>query len=132
MPESHQAYEHGREVNAATLIEWGARIGPSVKWAVKDILRRTTFPQQAYGRCSGLLALGRKYGIQLLDRACAMQREQSGTASYQSLRNMLRNNMNLSVEPGGIVSRTPHNDNVRGIAAYKSVNLNGKEDGHGQ
>ena len=132
MPESHKAYERSKEVNAASLIDWGARIGPSVKWAIEDILRRTTFPQQAYGRCNGLLSLARKYGSQRLDRACAMQREQSGTASYQSLRNMLKNNMDLDVDPRGIVSRTPHNDNVRGAAAYQSVTMKGKEDRYGK
>ena len=132
MPESHKAYERSKEVNAASLIDWGARIGPSVKWAIEDILRRTTFPQQAYGRCNGLLSLARKYGSQRLDRACAMQREQSGTASYQSLRNMLKNNMDLDADPRGIVSRTPHNDNVRGAAAYRRVTMKGKEDGYGK
>lgn len=61
-----------------------------------------------------------------------MQREQSGTASYQSLRNMLKNNMDLDVDPRGIVSRTPHNDNVRGAAAYQSVTMKGKEDRYGK
>ena len=74
MPEKHKAWEQAKEVNAATLTEWAARIGPSVKWAVEHILTHTTFPQQAYGRCSGVLALAKKYGRSRLEHVCAMIR----------------------------------------------------------
>lgn len=69
MPENHTAYEHRKEQNAATLIERGARIGQSVEWAITDILQHTTFPQQAYGKCNGLLALAKKYGRSRLEHA---------------------------------------------------------------
>ena len=59
MPESHLAYEHNRSQNAATLIDRARRVGPFTKWAVENILQHTTFPQQAYGTCNGVLSLGR-------------------------------------------------------------------------
>ena len=132
MPDAHKAYERTKEVNAATLIDWGARIGPSVRWAVEDILARTTFPQQAYGKCNGILALGRKYGYSRLDHACAILREESGQAGYKALANMLRNNKDIEADGGEVISRTPHNDDVRGAEAYKSIPLAGKEVDDGQ
>ena len=121
MPEKHKAWEQAKEVNAATLTEWAARIGPSVKWAVDYILTHTTFPQQAYGRCSGVLALAKKYGRTRLEHVCTMMRESSGVASYGSIRNMLRNNRDIGDSPADSYSRIPHNDNVRGASAYTSV-----------
>ena len=127
MPEQHLAYEHRKEVNAAKLLEWGANIGPSVRLVIEDILRRTTFPQQAYGKCSGVLGLAKKYGKARLEHACAKLMEAGTAASYKSLCNMLKNNRDLERDENGTVSRTPFNDNVRGAAAYKSVLNNRKE-----
>ena len=132
MPEAHRAYEHNKEINAATLIDWGSRIGPSVKWAIEDILRHTTFPQQAYGKCNGILSLAKKYGHTRLDHACALLREEAGTAGYKALANMLRNNRDIEHDGGELISRTPHNDDVRGASAYTSIPQAGKEAGDGQ
>lgn len=130
MPERHTAYEMGKEMNAAKLIEWGARIGDGARWAVEDILERTTFPQQAYGRCTGLLAMAKKYGGQRLERACRIMRERVGTASYKTVRNMLEKGMDLIGEGRDTASRTPYNEDVRGASAYTSVAMLGKEVRH--
>lgn len=132
MPENHKAYEHTREVNAAKLLEWGATVGPSVRWAVGRILESTTFPQQAYGKCSGVLSLAKTYGRNRLENACALLEEQDAPVSYTALRNMLRNNRDITDKGDDTISRTPYNDKVRGAAAYSSVTKALKEDGHGQ
>jgi len=131
MPDKHIAYEQRKEINAATLIGWGANIGPSVKWAIEDILKRTTFPQQAYGKCSGVLALAKKYGRARLERACSITREKIGAAKYKSLCDMLKNNRDL--DTGETISRPPLNDDVRGASEYKSITRRtekGKENDH--
>lgn len=132
MPEKHLAYEHRKEVNAATLIGWGANIGLSVKWAVEDILKNTTFPQQAYGRCTGIIALAKKYGRSRLDHACSIMREEIGSASYKSIATMLKNGQDL--DNGETMSRLPLNDDVRGAEAYRSVSRpeDRKENDHGE
>lgn len=131
MPEKHVAYEQHKEINAAKLIEWGARIGSSVEWAISDILRKTTFPQQAYGKCSGVLALAKKYGKNRLEHACRMMKEQTGTASYKALSVMLQNNRDKE-SLGDDISVTPIHDHVRGADAYRKVSsMTGKEDGNG-
>lgn len=130
MPENHTAYEHCKEQNAATLIDRGARIGQSVEWAITDILQRTTFPQQAYGKCNGLLALAKKYGRSRLEHACMMMKEETDQASYKALCNMLKNNRDLAFDKEEPISRTPFNDKVRGSSAYTSISLSGKESRH--
>lgn len=124
MPEAHTAYEQRKEVNAAKLIEWGAKIGPSVEWAITDILQRTTFPQQAYGRCSALLGLAKKYGRNRLNHASHLMQEQMGTASYKALETILKNNRDLEQAKG--VSVTPFNEDVRGANAYTSIRKEGR------
>ncbi len=130
MPDKHLAYEERKEVNAAKLIEWGARIGPSVEWTISDILAKTTFPQQAYGKCNGVLSLAKKYGYNRLEHACRIMREQSGNASYKALLTMLQNNRDKD-DYGDGISVTPIHDHVRGAKAYKNIEPEGKEDHHG-
>ena len=59
-------------------------------------------------------------------------REQSGTAGYRILSNMLKNNRDIDADGGEFISRTPHNDDVRGASAYTSIPLAGKEAEDGQ
>lgn len=126
MPETHTAYEQRKEINAAKIIEWGAKIGSSVEWAVTDILHRTTFPQQAYGKCNALLGLAKKYGRSRLNHACQLMQEQMGIASYKALETMLHNNRDI--EHDNSVSVTSFNDDVRGARAYTAIR---KEECHG-
>ena len=129
MPEKHLAYEKRKGVNAATLIEWGANIGPSVKWAIETILEKTTFPQQAYQRCMSVIALQRKYGRTRVNNACYKLQMGTGYVSYKSICNVLSHNLDYETDASGeILSVTPYNNVVRGADAYKSVFKNGKED----
>ena len=111
------------------------RIGASVKWAIESILKRTTFPQQAYGTCNGLLALGKKYGYNRLVRACAIMQQNTGTVTYRAVDNILKNNRDLPDNPSETVSRTPFNDNVRGADAFRSIiesDQKQEDDSHGE
>ena len=85
MPESHLAYEHNRAQNAATLIDRVQRVSPFTRWAVENILQRTSFPQQAYDRCNGVLLL-RTYGYDRLGSAAALMKAETGKAAYQRCR----------------------------------------------
>lgn len=120
MPEAHLAYEHNRSQNAATLIDRAQRVGPFTKWAVENILQCTTFPQQAYGKCNGVLSLGRTYGYDRLESAAALMKAETGKAGYKLLSNILKNNRDKAAA-NTIISTTPQNDNVRGASAYRSI-----------
>ena len=120
MPESHLAYERNRSQNAATLIDRAQRVGPFTRWAVEDILQHTTFPQQAYGTCNGVLSLGKTYGYDRLESAAALMKAEAGKAAYRLLANILRNNRDKAAV-NTIISTTPQNDNVRGASAYRGI-----------
>lgn len=131
MPEKHRAYEECKEVNAAKLLEWGARRGPSVRAAIQSMLDKTTFPQLAYGRCNGLLSLGKKYGNTRLDNACRLMLAQTGNVNYKAVETMLKNKMDLLESADSGRSGIPHNDQVRGAAAFIGINKDGKEELNG-
>lgn len=120
MPDAHLAYEHNRSQNAAALIDRARRVGPFTKWAVENILQRTTFPQQAYGTCNGVLSLGRTYGYGRLESAAALLKAETGKAAYKLLANILKNNRDKAAA-NTIVSTTPKNENVRGAGAFKTI-----------
>ena len=119
MPESHFAYEHNRSLNAATLINRAQRVA-FTWWSVENILQRTTFPQQAYGTCNGVLSLGKTYGYDRLESAAALMKAETGKAAYRSLANILKNNRDKAAA-NTIISTTPQNDNVRGASAYRGI-----------
>jgi hypothetical protein len=120
MPDAHLAYQHDKSPNAATLIDRALRIGPSTAWAVENILQCTTFPQQAYRTCNGVLSLGKNYGYDRLETAAALMKSETGKAGYRTLANILKNNRDKAAA-NEIVSSTPYNPCVRGANAYKSI-----------
>lgn len=120
MPESNLAYEHNRSQNAVTLIDSTRRVGPFTKWAVENILQRTTFPQQAYGTCNGVLSLGRTYGYDRLESAAALMKAETGKTGYKMLSNILKHNRDKAAA-NTIISKTPQNDNVRGASTFRSI-----------
>ena len=120
MPDAHLAYQHDKSQNAATLIDRALRIGPSTAWAVENILQCTTFPQQAYRTCNGVLSLGKNYGYDRLETAAALMKSETGKAGYRTLANILKNNRDKAAA-NEIVSSTPYNPCVRGANAYKVI-----------
>ena len=128
MPEAHKAYERSKERNASTLLWRASFIGASTQWAVDTMLKKTRFPQQAYGNCNALLSLVDKYGKERVEKACHMMKTETSTASLQVARNILMNNRDSALGNGEIVSQVPKNDNVCGAAEYSIVmelNANG-------
>lgn len=128
MPDKHTAYERRKEMNAAALIDWGAHVGPSVQWAIESVLNSTTFPQQAYGKCTGILSLAKLYSRRRLETACAILKEQNCKVTYSALRNMLKNNRDLLTDGDCTISRPPYNETVRGASAYTSIPNDRKEE----
>lgn len=133
MPEAHKAYERSKEQNASTLLWRASFIGASTQWAVDTMLKKTRFPQQAYGNCNALLGLVDKYGKERVEKACHMMKTETSTASLQVARNILTNNRDLVMANGEIVSQVPKNDNVRGAREYSIVmELNANDGKEGQ
>ncbi len=121
MPDNHSAHNLYENRDANALISRSKRIGEPVQWAIEDILKKATFPQQAYGRCNAVMNLGKTYGYNRLNKACELLRSTAGTSSYGSLANILRNKRDMNQSDQGIISSTPYNDDVRGADEFASL-----------
>lgn len=116
MPASHRAH---RQWTPAKLIAWGERIGAATAGVVRWQMEHRPHPEQGYRSCLGLMRLGRQYGEDRLEAACA--RAQSIRApNYRSVKSILacgldRHNTSLLA---GDASPMPAHDNVRGPGYY--------------
>jgi transposase len=118
MPKSHQ--EH-LEWTPSRLISWGTRIGPSTGQLVAAILDERRHPEQGYRSCLGILRLGKRYGKDRLEAACARALV-AGARSYRHLDAMLRKGLDRmplpTNRPTSTKSTSPVHQNVRGGRYY--------------
>jgi transposase len=119
MPASHRAH---RQWTPAKLIAWGERIGAATAGVVRWQMEHRTHPEQGYRACLGLMRLGRQYGGDRLEAACA--RAQSIRAPhYRSVKSILacgldRQDSSRLDGAGSTVSPMPSHGNVRGSGYY--------------
>jgi hypothetical protein len=125
MPENHRAYHRSRDCDAKSLLNRAFLVGPETRWAVDRLLSSRIFPQQSYGNCNSLLAMGVKYGEERLETTCRMIHQQCETVTLAMVKNILQNNLDLAHQAGTsmVVSSTPSNDKVRGSNQYTTVTL---------
>ena len=118
MPKSHQQH---LEWTPSRLIAWGTRIGPSTGQLVAAILDERRHPEQGYRSCLGILRLGKRYGEERLEAACARALV-AGARSYRHLDTMLRKGLDRMPLPttrgSSTKSTSPVHPNVRGGRYY--------------
>jgi transposase len=116
MPASHRAH---LQWTPAKLIAWGERIGAATAAVVRWQMERREHPEQGYRACLGLMRLGREFGDERLEAACA--RAQSIRApNYRSVKSILANGLDRQGASllGGPAAPMPAHDNVRGPGYY--------------
>jgi transposase len=117
MPKSHQRYNGW---NAARLIDWAHKTGPSTARVIEAILEARTHPEQGFRSCLGIMRLGKSFGAQRLEAACKRADALRGY-SFKSVQSILQNNLDL--EPSGLedvpARALIEHPNVRGAAYYK-------------
>lgn len=117
MPESHLRYKQTKGWDADYFILQASAIGDNATEIFKRLLARNRFPEQTYNACLGLLSLGKKYGNQRLEAACARALPAT-VVTYGFIKNILVNNQDKvaaqATEPGYI----PKHENLRGKDAY--------------
>lgn len=119
MPASHRAH---LQWTPAKLIAWGERIGAATAGVVRWQMEHRAHPEQGYRACLGLMRLGREFGNDRLEAACA--RAQSIRAPhYRSVKSILacgldRQDSRRLDGAGSTVSPMPSHDNVRGSGYY--------------
>ena len=117
MPRSHQKH---MAWTPSRLIHWGESVGEATGALVAAILADRPHPEQGYRSCLGILRLGKRYGNDRLEAACARARRVRAR-SYRHVESILKNGLDRA-EP--IDARRnpqpslPLHDNVRGSAYY--------------
>ena len=119
MPPRHQAYQRSKEYNADYFIRQGKYIGEHTTHVLEVILESKPFIQQSYKSCQGILSLSRKFSPDRLEAACKRTGNTSAV-NYQMIKSILERNLDKEDIPQETeTSYIPHNENVRGAAAYE-------------
>jgi len=113
-PKSHQRYA---EWSPSRIIRWAESIGPEVGKVVVRILERMPHPEQGYRSCLGIIRLGKRYGAERLDRACARALA-IGSPSYKSINSILKNGLDKQPIPTPQQDLDLEHGNIRGPGYY--------------
>ena len=119
MPSSHRAHA---EWTPSRLIHWAEKTGPAAGRVVAGILRSRPHPEQGYRACLGLMRLGRRYGNERLEAACA-RAEQLRSYSYRTVKNILASAQDrLPFEADSPAPPpSPSHQNIRGAEYYAAA-----------
>ena len=86
MPRSHQAY---LEWTPSRIVGWAEKTGPATAALAAAIMEGRTHPQQGFRSCLGVMRLGKEYGPQRLEAACARSLH-FGDTRYRRIKEILR------------------------------------------
>ena len=115
LPKSHQAY---LDWTPQRFVRWAQKTGLATATVIEEILASRPFPQQGYNACYGVMRLGKHFGEQRLEAACARALA-LGTASYRSLESILKKGLDRRSLPEPTPAKEPvHHENVRGADYY--------------
>jgi len=121
MPSSHRAHA---EWTPSRLIHWAEKTGVAAGRVVAEILHRRRHPEQGYRACLGLMRLGRSYGADRLEAACA-RAEKLRSYSYSTVKNILSSAQDrLPLEDEPAAAPTPSHHNIRGSEYYAAKEVN--------
>jgi transposase len=117
MPAAHRKHA---EWSPSRLIRWAGRIGPGAEKLVTEILESRPHPEQGYRSCLGILRLGRRYGTERLEAACARALA-ARARSYRHVESILRHGLDrLPQDTPQDARPTPRieHENIRGPGYY--------------
>jgi transposase len=120
MPTAHREY---LAWSPERLVAWARKSGEHTSRLVEQILAARLHPQQGYRSCLGLMSLGKKYGNDRLEAACAYAlRIQNPT--YRSVKSILQTGLDRRppTEEGPNASSRLIHENLRGPAYYTGGN----------
>jgi len=116
MPESHRRYA---EWTPGRIVRWAEQTGPATAALAQGILASRPHPEQGFRSCLGILRLGRRYGAERLEAACARALAVHGF-SYRSVESILRTGLDRSPLPGATPDAPARqHENVRGPGYYE-------------
>lgn len=118
MPKAHQKH---LEWTPSRITHWAASIGPKTKELAEAILTDRPHPEMGYRSCLGILRLGKKYGAERLEAACARALH-GGARSYKHVDNILKYGLDKQPLPPARDAQSAlslgEHENVRGRGYY--------------
>jgi transposase len=114
MPESHRRY---LEWTPSRIVTWAEKSGSSTGTLVKEIMERKPHPEQGFRSCLGIIRLGRHYGSERLNAACARALLMRAY-SYKSVKSILTHNLDGKELPAERPSSSVTHENIRGNTYY--------------
>ena len=116
MPEAHRRYA---EWTPGRIVAWAERTGPATAALVAAIMAGRRHPEQGFRSSLGIMRLGRRYGDERLEAACARALAIRGH-SYRSVESILKAGLDGVPLPGDEPALTIGvHANVRGAAYYE-------------
>lgn len=115
MPSSHRAQA---EWTPSRVLAWAEEMGPAVHAYCAAVLEQRRHPEQGFKSCLGLLRLGKRYGRERLDAACA-RAHRAGSRTYRSVASILDKGLDRLPEQTDRADVAPiAHENVRGPGYY--------------
>lgn len=118
MPAAHQKH---LEWTPSRIIDWAQKTGPSTAALVDAIMKERRHPEQGYRSCLGILRLGKIYGADRLEAACA-RAVAVRVRTYRSVKSILEANLDRQPLPDVPADSSPRepevHENIRGPRYY--------------
>ena len=117
MPASHRHYA---KWTPERLVRWAEETGGQTAAVIAAILESRPHPQQGFRSCLGIMNLGKSYGPERLEAACARALALS-TTSYKSIQSILKTGLDSQPLPGQTDKRLDlpiDHENIRGPGYY--------------
>jgi len=115
MPEAHRRY---LEWTPSRMIAWAEKTGTKTGLLVKEIMERRPHPEQGFRSVLGLMRLGRRYGPERLEAACARALAMKAY-SYKSVESILKSKLDGKELPQRSSAPAVTHENIRGATYYR-------------
>lgn len=108
------------EWSPSRIVRWASTIGPSTKALAEAILAERRHPEQGYRSCLGILRLGKRYGKERLEAACARAVCRARPLVPATVESILKNNLDRIPLPAEVPAAGPpaRHENIRGGDYY--------------
>ena len=117
MPKAHQKH---LEWTPSRILHWARSVGPQTEALAAAILADRPHPEQGYRSCLGILRLGKQYGAERLEAACA-RALRAAARSYRHVAAILKNRLDdlpLPTETADLAAPPLTHENLRGSGYY--------------
>ncbi len=115
MPSAHRAHA---EWTPSRILSWASKVGCATHDLCEEILRDRPHPEQGFRSCLGILRLGKRYGEDRLEAACA-RALRVRARSYRHVESILKHGLDRVSKVDAETTTTPLvHENVRGPNYY--------------